>query len=90
MTIPFSITPLPKNERSVKHNIMATENPTLILVHGGFHNPSCFYLIKPKLEALSYTVLTPHLPTSRGLSPTATLTDDVTAILEASKKHILP
>jgi pimeloyl-ACP methyl ester carboxylesterase len=63
---------------------MATENPTLLLIHGAFHSPSSFHLIKPQLEALSYTVLTPHLPTSRGISPGATLTDDVAAIHETS------
>jgi pimeloyl-ACP methyl ester carboxylesterase len=54
----------------------------LVLVHGSFHSPSSFHLIKPKLEALSYPVVTPHLPSSKGESPTTNLADDVTAIHE--------
>jgi hypothetical protein len=36
--------------------------PILVLVPGSFHTPVVFDQIRHKLEALSYTVLTPSLP----------------------------
>ncbi|KAH6705189.1 Alpha/Beta hydrolase protein [Leptodontidium sp. MPI-SDFR-AT-0119] len=60
--------------------------PTLVLVHGAFHGPDCFHLIKPKLERLGYPVVVVALVSVGKTHPAATYLDDVAAI----HKAILP
>ena len=66
--------------------IMQSPKPTLILIHGAFHGSECWHLVKPKLEALSYKVVTVSLATVGRDNPGATYLDDVAAI----HKVILP
>ncbi|KAG0651477.1 Pyrethroid hydrolase [Hyphodiscus hymeniophilus] len=60
--------------------IQAETNPTVLLVHGAYHTSSCFDVIKPKLEALSYQVIALDLPTTNPSSPTVGIREDVEAI----------
>ena len=62
-----------------------SQKPTLALIHGAFHGPDSFHLIKPKLEALGYQVVPVALATSGVDHPTATYRDDVAAVHEAIK-----
>ena len=63
-----------------------SHKPTLVLVHGAFHGPEAFHLIKPKLEALGYPVVAVALASVGTAHPAATYLDDVAAIHE----EILP
>lgn len=65
---------------------MSSAKPTVLLVHGSFHGPECWHLVKPKIEALSYPVVTVSLATVGRQNPTATYLNDVAAI----HKVILP
>jgi len=59
-----------------------SHKPTIVLVHGAFHGPEAFHLIKPKLEALGYPVVAVALASVGTANPTATYLDDVGAIHE--------
>lgn len=56
--------------------------PTIVLVPGAWHTPECFQYIVPKLEALSYPVVTINLATVGGMNPGATHVDDIASIHE--------
>ncbi|KAJ2990411.1 hypothetical protein NUW58_g2963 [Xylaria curta] len=43
--------------------------PVIILVHGAWHNPDCWYKVKLRLEAAGYEVYTPRLLTVVGGKP---------------------
>ncbi|KAG4443506.1 hypothetical protein IFR05_000979 [Cadophora sp. M221] len=62
---------------------MSPTKPTLVLVHGAFHGPDCFHLIKPKLESLGYPVVAVALVSVGKTHPAATYLDDVAAVHEA-------
>jgi len=59
---------------------MAAPKATILLIHGAWHNPSSFDKVIPKLEALSYPVLTVSLPTSGAPAPTPSVNEDIAAI----------
>lgn len=61
--------------------------PTLVLVPGSWHRPSCFSLLIPHLERQGYSVVGLSLP-SVGTTPgkAATFEDDCTALREAIGK----
>src|SRR5882757_9314808 len=64
--------------------------PVVYILHGAWHSPSCFDLVKEKLEALGYTVICPQQPSTGATPPTKTLQDDaalVRAELELLIEH---
>lgn len=68
---------------------MATASkPLIVLVHGSWHQPSCFAKLQGILEKQGYEVLCPTLPTNSKdhSNPGATHLTDVTALHE----QILP
>lgn len=52
------------------------QKPALVLVHGAWHNPTCFSHLIPHLTSLGYTTIsTPTLPSANGgLPPSSTST----------------
>lgn len=69
----------------------ATKTPRplgIVLVHGGFHQSSCFALSKARLEAAGFSpVIGVDLP-SVGTDPCVTLDDDARSIQTAIDAHI--
>ncbi|KAF6811745.1 hypothetical protein CPLU01_15045 [Colletotrichum plurivorum] len=69
----------------------ATKTPRslgIVLVHGGFHQSSCFDLAKGRLEAAGFSpVVGVDLP-SVGTNPSVTLDDDARSIQTAIEPHL--
>lgn len=57
--------------------MQSSTKPTLVIVHGGWHDPSCFDLVRGPLESEGYKCLVPALPSIGELSSTKTAKDDV-------------
>ena len=59
---------------------MAATKPSIILVHGAYHDSGCYDLVKERLEGLSYEVFTINSPTTNATSTTINYKDDVEEI----------
>lgn len=53
------------------------KKPTLVIVHGGWHDPSCFDAVCQPLEAEGFKCHVPALPSIGELSAIKTASDDV-------------
>ena len=51
--------------------------PTLVIVHGGWHDPSCFDLVRKPLESEGFKCHVPALPSIGELAASKTASDDV-------------
>lgn len=58
----------------------ASAKPTLVFVHGGWHDPTCLDLVRQPLESLGYKCHIPALPSIGELAATKTFDDDVVLI----------
>jgi hypothetical protein len=56
---------------------------TFVLVHGGFHGPWCWDLLRPELEAFGHRTVAPSLPID---DPGARVDDYVAAIVDAVER----
>jgi pimeloyl-ACP methyl ester carboxylesterase len=54
---------------------------TVMLVHGGWHRPTCWAKLEPELQALGYDTRSPALPSS-GEHPTAGMHEDAAVLAE--------
>ena len=54
--------------------------PVVYILHGAWHGPQHFEIVKSKLEALGYTVICPQQPSTGAVPPTVTLYDDATQV----------
>ena len=59
---------------------MPPSRPTLVIVHGGWHDPSCFDSVRALLESAGYECHVPALPSVGELSATKTSSDDVALV----------
>ena len=51
-------------------------HPTLVFVHGGWHNPACFSNVTASLATYGYRCHVPELPSTGALASTKTGEDD--------------
>lgn len=58
----------------------SAQKPTLVIVHGGWHDPSCFDFVRKPLEDDGYTCHVPALPSVGELSAFKTSSDDVNIV----------
>lgn len=54
--------------------------PVIFILHGAWHSPEYFEPVKPRLEALGYTIVCPPLRTIGAVPPTLTLYDDAAQV----------
>ena len=62
---------------SVRPSSRVEHATALVLIHGGWHDPSIFSAIVPGLERAGYSVHTPHLPST---GSKASFQDDVAVV----------
>ncbi|KAF6809722.1 hypothetical protein CSOJ01_06777 [Colletotrichum sojae] len=60
----------------------------IVLIHGGFHQSTCFALAKSRLEAAGFSPVLGVDLTSVGTNPSVTLDDDARSIQAAIEPHI--
>lgn len=67
-----------------------TTQPLVYILHGAWHGPEYFELVRTKFQALGYIMMCPQQPSTGALPPTKTLHDDaahVRAELELLIEH---
>lgn len=64
-------------------NINVLSKPTILIVHGAWHNPAHFKPLMDLLGAQGYETICPHLPSDGATPPTVTLYEDAQAIRSA-------
>lgn len=66
----------------------STEKPTIVLVHGAWHNPSCWDEVRKHLEEHSYPTVAVHLP-SAGRNPPVTSHLEDTAVVRKELERLI-
>ncbi|KAF2162593.1 hypothetical protein M409DRAFT_27214 [Zasmidium cellare ATCC 36951] len=70
----------PQSSSTINNLSMPPSKPTLVFVHGGWHDPSCFDSVRVPLESAGYKCRVPALPSIGELSATKTSSDDVAVV----------
>lgn len=65
-----------------------SEKPTIVFVHGAWHNPSCWDATRKELEKHSYSSVAPSLP-SVGRSPSVTSHHEDTAVVRKELERLV-
>jgi pimeloyl-ACP methyl ester carboxylesterase len=76
--------------------IKISSKPTILLVHGSWHNPDCFDKLTPKLEAAIYPVVIPRFPSSGSTTPSGRLIEvgqavaaELERLIEEQEKDVI-